>query len=130
MGRAWAPQRGWSWQISLTWNFLLFSETVPHGYLFLMTPAHSTAVVPVIQLSRVLNLLAGGITVLNLSKIKFSTKFSNLESLPATFSTHTRSTTAELSGAWHVTWLHFKMLMRHDLFETYAYYVLQYIATL
>ena len=47
MGRAWAPQRGWSWQISLAWNFLLFSETVPHGYLLLMTPSHSTAVVHV-----------------------------------------------------------------------------------
>ena len=36
----------------------------------------------------------------------------------------------ELSGTWHVTWLHLKMLMRHYLFETYAYHVLQYIPTL
>ena len=28
-------------QISLDWNFLFFSETVPHGHLFLMAPYHS-----------------------------------------------------------------------------------------
>jgi hypothetical protein len=35
-------------QISLDWNFLLFSETVPHGYLFLvfMTPPHSIGYLP------------------------------------------------------------------------------------
>jgi hypothetical protein len=25
-------------QISLDWNFLLFSEIVPHGYMFIMAP--------------------------------------------------------------------------------------------